>query len=200
MAKKKKKMPGLNTSSTADISFMLLIFFLITTSMDTDKGLKRVLPEMPDEEQPQNQQIHERNILYIMVNAGGKLKYKDGKSGELRDMDKSELRQYVKDFIENENNDENWPEVFEKSIDELHISHRATKHIISLQTAKATRYEEYFFIQNELVAAYNELREQCAKDLFKCSYDDLPKAKQDGVREIYKLQISEAEPKKYKVE
>ena len=55
MAKKKKKMPGLNTSSTADISFMLLIFFLVTTSMDTDMGLARRLPQPPDKEQEQAQ-------------------------------------------------------------------------------------------------------------------------------------------------
>ena len=65
---KKRKVPGLNTSSTADISFMLLIFFLVTTSMDTDQGLGRTLPKPPEDEQMQKQlDVKERNILYVRV-------------------------------------------------------------------------------------------------------------------------------------
>ena len=78
MANKKKKMPGLNTSSTADISFMLLIFFLITTSMDTDQGLQRRLPRPPEENQEDaTMDIKSRNLLYVRVNAAGELWLKD---------------------------------------------------------------------------------------------------------------------------
>ena len=66
---KKRKMPGLNTSSTADISFMLLIFFLVTTSMDTDQGLARSLPKPPEDDQLNNEiKVKERNILNIRIN------------------------------------------------------------------------------------------------------------------------------------
>ena len=66
---KKRKMPGLNTSSTADISFMLLIFFLVTTSMDTDQGLARTLPKPPEDDQLNNEiKVKERNILNIRIN------------------------------------------------------------------------------------------------------------------------------------
>ena len=69
MGKKKRKMPGLNTSSTADISFMLLIFFLVTTSMDTDQGLARTLPKPPEDDQLNNEiKVKERNILNIRIN------------------------------------------------------------------------------------------------------------------------------------
>ena len=74
MAKKKRKVPGLNGSSMADISFTLLIFFLITTSMDTDMGLARRLPKPPEENQEdQIMDIKARNILYVRMNAAGEL-------------------------------------------------------------------------------------------------------------------------------
>ena len=74
MAKKKKKVPALNSSSTADISFILLIFFLVTTSMDTDSGLSRMLPQPPDKEQEDAQiDVKERNVLNVRLNAAGAL-------------------------------------------------------------------------------------------------------------------------------
>ena len=72
MAKKKKKVPGLNGSSMADISFTLLIFFLITTSMDTDKGLVRRLPPPPENQEKNMVQINERNIFTVSIAASGK--------------------------------------------------------------------------------------------------------------------------------
>ena len=78
MGKKKKKVPGLNQSSTADISFILLIFFLITTSMDTDMGLARRLPRPPEENQEDaTMDIKSRNILYVRMNSAGQLWVKD---------------------------------------------------------------------------------------------------------------------------
>ena len=100
MAKKKKKMPGLNTSSTADISFMLLIFFLVTTSMDTDMGLARRLPKPPEPDQEDaTMDIKARNILYVRLNAAGQLWIQDEMNfgyGDIR-----ELRPRVKEFVKN---------------------------------------------------------------------------------------------------
>ena len=99
MAKKKKKMPGLNTSSTADISFMLLIFFLVTTSMDTDMGLARRLPQPPDPDQEDAQiDVKERNVLNVRINAAGNLMCNH------EYIDVSELRARAKEFIKNEAN------------------------------------------------------------------------------------------------
>ena len=118
MAKKKKKMPGLNTSSTADISFMLLIFFLVTTSMDTDMGLARRLPNPPDPDQEDAQvDIKARNILYVRLNSAGQLWIEDETTRGYADF--GELRQRAKDFVKNEQNYNKWPEKHVKNIDLL---------------------------------------------------------------------------------
>ena len=96
MARKKKKVPGLNSSSTADISFILLIFFLVTTSMDTDMGLARRLPQPPEKDQEDAQiDVKERNVLNVRLNAAGNLMCNHDF------IDIKELRPRAKEFIEN---------------------------------------------------------------------------------------------------
>lgn len=102
MAKKKRSVPGINSSSTADIAFMLLIFFLITTSMDTDRGLARRLPPPPEnKEQKDDIIVKERNVLQVRLNKDDQLMV----GGEWSDI--RQLRQKAKEFIANPNNDEN---------------------------------------------------------------------------------------------
>lgn len=109
MAKKKRKMPGLNTSSTADISFMLLIFFLVTTSMDTDRGLARQLPPPPEENaEVKDIIVKERNILNVRMNSAGNLMLEDMDGQKFIRLE--ELRAIVKDFIANPKHEENKPE------------------------------------------------------------------------------------------
>ena len=105
MAKKKRSTPEINSSSTADMAFLLLIFFLITTSMDTDRGLARRLPEPPQENQKQeDKDIKERNILQVFVNFNDQLMCgSDYVSVE-------QLRDKAKEFIANPYNDEKLPE------------------------------------------------------------------------------------------
>ena len=118
MAKTKKKMPGLNTTSTADISFMLLIFFLVTTSMDTDMGLARRLPKPPDPDQEDaTMDIKSRNILYVRINAAGQLWIKDEMNSGYGEL--GELRARVKEFVKNEQNLSKLPEKHVKNIDLL---------------------------------------------------------------------------------
>ena len=196
MAKKKKKMPGLNTSSTADISFMLLIFFLITTSMDTDQGLARRLPQPPDPDQEDaTMDIKSRNILYVRINAAGQLWIKDETSSGEGDF--RELRARVKEFVKNEQNLSRLPEKHVKNIDLLGQCFVTDKHVISVQTDRGTPYNAYFQVQNELVAAYNELRNELAKQKFGREYQYLTKEQQDAIKKYYPQNISEAEPKKY---
>ena len=196
MAKKKKKMPGLNTTSTADISFMLLIFFLITTSMDTDKGLARRLPKPPEPDQEDaTMDIKSRNILFVRINAAGQLWIKDEmNSGE---GDIKELRQRAKDFVKNERNLSKWPEKHVKNIELLGNCYVTDKHVISVQTDRGTPYDMYFQVQNELVAAYNELRNEVSKEKFGRLFEDLTNEQKAAVRQYYPQNISEAEPKKY---
>ena len=196
MAKKKKKVPGLNTSSTADISFMLLIFFLITTSMDTDMGLARRLPQPPEKDQEDSQiDIKERNVLNVRLNSAGNLWIKDGTGSGYGDI--RELRERAKVFIKNANGSANLPEVHSKNIDLLGECHVTDKHVISVQTDRGTPYVIYFEVQNELVAAYNELRDELSKQRFGRPYSALTDEQKVAVRTYYPQKISEAEPKNY---
>ena len=199
MAKKKKKMPGLNTSSTADISFMLLIFFLVTTSMDTDMGLARRLPQPPDPDQEDAQvDIKSRNILYVRLNAAGQLNVKDEVTSASEGyIDFGALRQRAKEFIKNEQNYSKWPEKHVKVINLLGRCYVTDKHVISVQTDRGTPYNAYFQVQNELVAAYTELRNEISKEKFGREYEYLSDEQKAAIREYYPQNISEAEPKKY---
>ncbi len=197
MGKAKKKVPGLNTSSTADISFMLLIFFLITTSMDTDMGLARRLPQPPeDEEIKQEMKIKERNLMEVRLNAAGQLWIKDGTSSSYV-QDPNELRVRAKQFIKNETNNPNLPELHPKNIEGIGTVAVTDKHVISVQTDRGTPYDIYFFVQNELVAVYNELRDDASKRYFHHTYAALDEDQKAAIRQYYPQNISEAEPKKY---
>ncbi len=199
MAKKKKKMPGLNTSSTADISFMLLIFFLVTTSMDTDMGLARRLPQPPDPDQEDAQvDIKSRNILYVRLNAAGQLNVKDEVTSASEGyIEFGALRQRAKEFIKNEQNFSKWPEKHVKVINLLGRCYVTDKHVRSAQTDRGTPYNAYFQVQNELVAAYTELRNEISKEKFGREYQYLSDEQKAAIREYYPQNISEAEPKKY---
>ncbi|MBQ6192598.1 MAG: biopolymer transporter ExbD [Bacteroidaceae bacterium] len=196
MAKTKKKMPGLNTTSTADISFMLLIFFLVTTSMDTDMGLARRLPKPPDPDQEDaTMDIKKRNILYVRLNFNGQLWLEDETTRGYAEM--SELRPRVKEFVKNEQNLSVLPEKHVKNIDLLGQCFVTDKHVISVQTDRATPYDAYFQVQNELVAAYNELRNELSKQKFGREFQYLKDEEKMAIKQYYPQNISEAEPKKY---
>ena len=192
MAKKKKKVPGLNASSTADISFILLIFFLITTSMDTDSGLARRLPQPPDKEQEDAQiDVKERNVLNVRLNAAGALMC----NSEIIEI--SLLRDRAKEFIQNPNDLSSLPEKSAVEIDLLGQCYITKNHVISVQTDRGTPYDVYFQVQNELVGAYNELRDELSKAKFGRPYDALNNEQQVAIRAYYPQKISEAEPKNY---
>ncbi len=192
MARKKKKVPGLNSSSTADISFILLIFFLVTTSMDTDMGLARRLPQPPEPNQEDAQiDVKERNVLNVRLNAAGNLMVNHDF------IDINQLRARAKEFIENKNNLSTLPEKHAKNIEGLGQCFVTDKHVISVQTDRGTPYNVYFLVQNELVAAYNELRDELAIAKFGRPYARLNEDDQVAIRTYYPQKISEAEPKNY---
>ena len=205
MAKKKRKVPGLNGSSLADISFILLIFFLITTSMDTDTGLVRRLPPPPDPNQQEDDvKVKGRNVMVVAVNMNNQISFYYGDESKRvfqGDVKVEELREVAKEFIANPDNKANMPE-FHPADPPLPIlgAYPVTKnHIISVQTDRSTKYEVYFQIQNELMAAYNELRDEFAMSKFGKHYRHLDPESDEAlaVRGVYPLKISEAEPKKY---
>ena len=190
---KKRKMPGLNTSSTADISFMLLIFFLVTTSMDTDQGLARSLPKPPEDDQLNNEiKVKERNILNIRINKDNYLLIGDDYATL------ADVKERAKEFIKNEDNKPYLPELKPHKVKELGKTFMVTEnHVISVQTDRGTDYGVYFAVQDALVSAYNEIRDEFSKQEFGYKYDQLDADQQKIVRDVYPQKISEAEPKKY---
>ena len=190
---KKRKMPGLNTSSTADISFMLLIFFLVTTSMDTDQGLARSLPKPPEDDQLNNEiKVKERNILNIRINKDNYLLIGDDYATL------ADVKERAKEFIKNEDKKPNLPELKPHKVKELGKTFMVTEnHVISVQTDRGTDYGVYFAVQDALVSAYNEIRDEFSKQEFGYKYDQLDADQQKIVRDVYPQKISEAEPKKY---
>ena len=194
MARKKRTMPGVNATSTADIAFMLLIFFLTTTSMNTDKGLARRLPPPPDPamKKQDDLKVKERNLLQVRINKDNQLMV----GSEYLEV--SQLKAKAKEFIANPNDDENLPEKHVKNIPLLGGDVMVTEnHIISVTNDVGTSYQAYIDVQNELVAAYNELRNEAAKANFGKNYAECDEDQKKAIRDFIPQKISEAEPKKY---
>ncbi len=190
---KQRKVPKLNSSSMADISFILLIFFLVTTSMDSNKGLQRRLPQpLPPDQKPEDIDIKKRNIFVVKVNSMNQLLVQ----GEIMN-DVSQLKDKAKEFIKNEANDPSLPEKSVQYIDYLGEVETTKAHVISLQNDVDTQYQTYIEVQNELIAAYNELRNEFAQSRFGRKYEELPVELQKSIQKVYPQNISEAEPKNY---
>ncbi len=186
-----RKLPEYNASSLADIAFMLLIFFLVTTTMDTDLGISTQLPPpVPPQQNDDDQKIKERNVFVVLINKNDQLLV-EGKLMQIGD-----LKEAAKEFIENPNRSEELPEFKVKEVEffgEVEVS----KQVISLQNDRGTSYGLYIQVQNELVKAYNELRDELSLRKFGKPYEELDSDRQAAVRVIYPKSISEAEPKNY---
>ena len=192
MARAKKKVPEVNSSSTADIAFLLLVFFLCTTTMAVNKGLARRLPPpVPAEQKTQDLKVKERNVFVVLLNSNDQLLVQ-GEYTEVKD-----LKDKAKEFIKNESNAENLPEKEVIEVEYFGNVAVTKNHVISLQNDRGTSYAAYINVQNELVAAYNELRNDLAKAKFGQLYDDLQEDQQKAIQKIYPQKISEAEPKNY---
>ena len=188
----KREVQEINAGSMADIAFLLLIFFLVTTTMDSDTGLMRKLPPIPDpnQEQPEDQQINQRNILEVLVNKDDFIQVE----GEVVQL--SELRAIARDFIENPNEGPEMPEMIDKQIPFFGMVRAHKNAVISLQNDLGTTYGVYLAVQNELLAARDELKDALSLSTIGLPYDELDEEKMMAVDDYYKVPISEAEPKK----
>jgi biopolymer transport protein ExbD len=186
----RRRVPEINAGSMADIAFLLLIFFLAATTMDSDTGLMRQLPAIPDPNVPQDiNQINDRNILEVKVNKDNLLLVE----GELADF--NQLRELTLNFIVNADNHPNMPE--KEMVNLPYFGDVAiSKAVISLQNDIGTKYGVYIAVQNELIAARAKLRDDLSKQEFGVPYDKLDDDKKDAVDDFYKVPISEAEPKR----
>ena len=185
----KKSIPGLNTSSTADIAFLLLCYFLMTTTMGSQTGLSRRLPPMPDEKQKvEDQKVNRRNIIIVKINSQDRL------LAGTEPMDVSQLKDKIKIFLTNPTNDPNLPEREVKEIEGLG-KREVSKGVISLQNDRGTSYQAYIAVQNELVKAVNELRDDASMAEFGKKFLQLDEDQQGMIKKLIPSYISEAEPK-----
>ena len=184
----KRAVPEINAGSMADIAFLLLIFFLVTTTMDVDTGITRKLPP-PVENPDEDVNVKDRNVLKVLVNNHDMLMV-DGKR-----MDVRQLKDKVKDFMAIHPDNPDYPEVTTKYIEELGKEVPATKGVISLKNDRGTSYNMYIQVQNELARAFNEMKDEKSMEPFGVKYKQLvDKNKIKAINKLVPVRISEAEP------
>jgi hypothetical protein len=198
--------PEVNAGSMADIAFLLLIFFLVTTTIEKDKGIARQLPpiEPPTEKPPI---IKQKNLFIVNVNKSDQLLVED----EL--MDLKDLRAAAIEFLDNGGALPGSPEHCKhcKGSRSTSSSDNPDKAVISVQNDRLTSYKMYISVQNELVAAYNFLRDREAERLYGWKFTEMKKSSDEGsysgnkellktklesIQKLFPLKLSEAEPKK----
>ncbi len=159
---KSRRVPGLNTTSTADISFMLLIFFLVTTNMDIDKGLRRQLTPTGKDDVQQSF-VEKGTTMKLTINAQSQLSLDD------KPFPVGKLRYEVENFVRRV----------------------GKRHLITVSVDPQASYDAYFAMQEELVAAYRNLREQTALRLFGNHYAALSQSQRDKVKDECPQRIAE---------
>ena len=185
----KRPLPQIMTASMADIAFMLLFFFLVTTTLDVELGLQRRLPPIPDENQPQEDaKVNRRNVLSVLVSSSDRISV----GGQIVEI--HQLKDKVREFVLNPYDSPNLPE--KEIVDVKNFGpYPITKGVVSLTNDRGTTYGTYLRVQNELVKAYNELRDEFAMQHYGMYYNKLGEDQQEVVRTIYGQNISEAEPR-----
>jgi biopolymer transport protein ExbD len=172
--KKERASTEINAGSMADIAFLLLIFFLVTTTINSEKGIPIKLPPWSDEEVDPTQ-LNTRNVFSVLVNLNNELLVR----GE--PMDIKTLRENAKEFILN-------------PYARADLAETPRKAIVSLKNDRGTSYETYLQVYNELKGAYNELWEEASQKKYNVSYSALPKSGRQDIQKGIPLVISEAEP------
>lgn len=171
--KSRRESPAINAGSMADIAFLMLIFFLVTTKILEDQGILVRLPMW--ETDPPNEKIADRNVLSVKINSANQLLVE----GEITHS--NTLRETTKFFILNPGKSDQ-------------LASSPTKAVVSLQNDRGTNYTTYLAVYNEIVAAYNELWDDLAQKNFGVVYKDLSTAQKRSIRLEIPLVISEAEP------
>ncbi|NLN25681.1 MAG: biopolymer transporter ExbD [Bacteroidetes bacterium] len=197
--------PEVNAGSMADIAFLLLIFFLVTTTIEKDSGIARQLPPLEEVENPPK--IRERNLLIVSVNRNDELMVND-QLMELKD-----LRQAAIDFLDNGGAPANTADYCDycQGRRDRESSDNPDKAVISVQNDRLTSYKMYIAVQNELVAAYYHLRNRESQRLYGWNYTDMYNALEEGqyqgnetllkerletIQKMYPMKLSEAEPRR----
>lgn len=184
----KKEVQEINAGSMADISFLLLIFWLTTTTMDADKGIRRQLPPMPNENEKQaDVKVNRRNILQVKISKSDRI------FAGSQAVDISQVKDKVVEFILNPTNSETLPEKIMTNVAGFG-QYPVSQGVVSLQNDRGTSYNAYIMVQNEIIKAYDEVRDAFAMKNFGKKYSLLDEEKQKIVRDAIPQTISEAEP------
>ena len=187
----KRKTPGLNTGAMSDISFLLLTFFLLTSSINTEQGIPRKLPPPKTEDaQDKKVDINKRNVLNVLVNFRDEISV----NGDVIMI--TDLKAKAKEFFANPSNDPSLPEKQNKPIDGIG-DFPVSKGVVSLTNDQGTSYNMYVQVQNELQRAVNELRDETALQYFGKKFSVLDSASQRAVSTAIPMSISEAPPIDY---
>ncbi|MBK5191928.1 MAG: biopolymer transporter ExbD [Flavobacteriaceae bacterium] len=199
----KRSAPEVNAGSMADIAFLLLIFFLVTTTIETDRGISRKLPPIPVEDIVPPV-IKQKNIFTVIVNRNNDLLVED------QLMDLKDLRQAAVEFLDNGGGAGEEACDYCQGLRDPSSSDNPNKAIISLVNDRQTKYGTYISVQNELVGAYNVLRNREAQRLYGMDYSEMEKnfndpnyngnkevlgKRVDEIQNMYPQKLSEAEPK-----
>jgi len=187
-----RETPEISAGSMADIAFLLLIFFLVTTTMDVDSGIMRKLP--PPIDKPDDIKVKQRNIYTVLINSADMILV-NGEVGSIKT-----LRSDVKDFLRPHYPDN--PKFPETDAIELDVNgniypYHKSKGVVSMQNDRGTSYKIYIHVQNELAGAVRELRDELAKEYYGMPFKELLEANEDAAKQIQKavpMAISEAEP------
>lgn len=157
----------------ADIGFLLLIFFLVSTTINADKGIIVKLP--PIDQETKVAKIIERNLCKIHVNMDNKLLVRG------KEMSTDMLTDFLKEFIAN------------PTQSKLHAV-TPTKAVVSLQNDRATSYKTYIAVYNEIKKAYTELRNEQADKLYEKSFEACNKSQRSNIKKLIPMYLSEADP------
>lgn len=200
MAVDKRKVQEINAGSMADIAFLLLIFFLVATTMNVDTGLTRMLPSIPPEnQQTEDVKVKERNVLLVLINGAGQIMA--GIQGQQELIDLRQLKEKTKEFILNPYDLETMPEKKDEEIelpDGSKWTYAVSQGVVSLQTTRDTNYQAYIMVQNELTRAFNEVRDEVSMRKFGSKFADLNEAERKVITTAVPNKISEAEPRNIK--
>ena len=193
MAKAKRKAGEINSSSMADIAFLLLIFFLVTTTMDVDSGMKRTLPPIADNEQQQDDvELKERNVLMVNVSKEGRIMVgtEEYMPADLnRRGDHSRMSREVLDFLSGFDRSE------KKATEiELGISCDISQGVVSLKADNETKYNIYLQVQDELTHAFNVYRDLISVQAYGKPFEELNEIQTGNIRKAVPVKVSEAEP------
>jgi biopolymer transport protein ExbD len=185
----KRKLPAINTAQMADISFLLLTFFMMTSAINTEQGIPRRLP--PPSDTKTEVEINRRNVFSVMVNFNDEIFINQQ---EIIPLNQLTIR--AKDFLENPYNSPHLPEKEVKLIENMG-EFPISKGVLSLSNDQSTSYNMYVQVQNELQRAVNELRDKVSLQFFGKRYDLLDTMLQRAIQRAVPMNISEAPPTSY---